>query len=142
MRPSMRAKRGLAIALLLVLGAGCAGGLDKAKQGVTVGAKLYSVGADELVSADEAMKAALQAKYDSGALTREQAEAKFHDWVGKRTKVALALEELKHAVGLAGLGISAYEAGQAKDYASVMVDLANAVSEAIKALADAGVKVL
>jgi hypothetical protein len=100
------------------------------------------VGADELVRADEAMKAALQAKYDAGAITREQAEAKFKDWVGKRTKVALALEELKHAVSLAGLGISAVEAGQAKDYATVMVNLAQAMSEALKALADAGVKVL
>jgi hypothetical protein len=130
------------VALLLVFGAGCATGLDKAKQGVTVAAKLYDVGADELVRADEAMKAALQAKYDAGAITHEQAEAKFKDWVGKRTKVALALEELKHAVSLAGLGISAVEAGQAKDYATVMVNLAQAMSESLKALADAGVKVL
>jgi hypothetical protein len=135
--------KSLAVALMLVLPlAGCSSGLDKAKQSVTVAAKLYDVGADELVSADEAMKSALQAQFDAGAITREQAEAKFKDWVGKRNKVALALSELKHAVGLAGLGISAYESGQSKDYASVLADLAKAVSEAVAALSAAGVKVL
>jgi hypothetical protein len=134
--------RAISVALLLVLAVGCGTGLDKAKQSVTVAAKLYDVGADELVSADEAMKSALQAKYDAGAITREQAQASFKDWVGKRTKVALALTELKHAVALAGLGISAVEAGQAKDYIGALTNLAKAVSEAIAALGAAGVKVL
>jgi hypothetical protein len=135
--------KSLAVALMLVLPlAGCSSGLDKAKQSVTVAAKLYDVGADELVSADEAMKSALQAKYDAGVISREQAEASFKDWVGKRNKVALALNELKHAVALAGLGISAVEAGQAKDYASVLANLAKSVGEAIAALSAAGVKVL
>lgn len=134
--------RGLAVALCLVFAAGCMSGMDKAKQSVTVAAKVYDVGADELVSADEAMKASLQAQYDAGSLTREQAEASFKSWVEKRTKVALALTELKHAVSLAGLGISADEAGQAKDYIAALTNLAKAVGEAIATLSAAGVKVL
>jgi hypothetical protein len=136
------ALRNIAALALLVCAAGCVSGLDKAKQSVTVAAKVYSVGADELVSADDAVKASLQAKYDAGQVTQEQATSQFKDWVVKRTKVALALTELKRAVALAGLGISAVEAGQAKDYASVLADLAKAVSEALGALSAAGVKIL
>lgn len=131
--------RGLAVALCLVL-AGCASGLDKAKQSVTVAEKVYAVGADELVSADEAVKAQLQAQFDAGQLSKEDAMSKYKAWIVKREKVVLALAELKHAVSLAGLGIGAYEAGQAKDYTSLMADVIKALSEAVKALADAGVK--
>lgn len=134
--------RQLLISSLLVIAcfSGCVSGLDKAKQTVTVAEKVYAVGADELVSADKAMVAALQAKYDAGQITHDEADKQFSDWKVKRQKVALALNELKHAVSLAGLGISAVESGQVKDYSSVLVDLAKAVSEAVKALADAGVK--
>jgi len=128
--------------LLLVFVAGCASGLDKAKQTVTVAAKVYGVGADELVRADKAMTDSLKAKFDAHEISKDQAEATFKDWVAKRTKVAMTLDELKHAVGLAGLGISAVEAGQAKDYATVLGDLAKAVNEALAALAAAGMKVL
>lgn len=135
----MRQKSIAAIALVCLFAIGCTSALDRAKQTVTVAEKVWSVGWDELRSLDQATKDALQAQFDAGTLTAEQAEAKFNAWIAKRTKAVLALNELKHAFTLAGLGIEAYEAGKTKDLTAVMVDAAKAFTEALAALADAGV---
>lgn len=133
--------RGLALALVLVLGAGgCATGLDRAKQTVTFAEKVWSIGYDELVNIDAVVVGEMQAKYDRGEITEDQARAMLESWKVKRTKVVIALKQLKHAFTIAGLGVQAFEAGKAKDATAAMGDVAKALSEALAALAEVGIK--
>lgn len=134
-------KRGLAIALILTLGAGCATTqIDRANQAALVGLHVFTTGADALEAAKEAEEQSLIEQVQAGKLSPDAAEAQYEAWMRKAVIAQKLLVELFHAVASVADTVAAIDAKQQGDLAGAMAKVVALVAEATQALADVGVK--
>ncbi len=134
-------KKLIALLTLMFAFTGCAATqINAARKGVTVGVGVFNAGVQSLDAIDQEVTKDLLGKLDSGALSADEAQAKYDAWLAKYDKAGKAAMVLWDAIKATVAAIDAADAKLKADLPAALANLTAAIANAAQALRDAGVK--